>query len=115
MLKPVIASLVLVLFWWLGTVLSPLLPIPFPAPLIGLLLLFLALVVMGRVPQPLLVSSQFLLRHLSVLFVPAILSVVLMRDMLQTHLMAISIALVFSTAFSLWLTAKISQKLGGKG
>ena len=112
MLKPTIAFSVLVLFWWIGTWLSPFLPIPFPAPLIGLVLLFVCLVILGKVPDSLLKTSQFLLRHLSVFFIPAILSVVLLQDLLVEHFWAISAALVVSTLFSLCVTAWACKTLG---
>ena len=111
MVKSVSGFLVLVLFWWLGEQLAPRLPMPLPAPLVGLLLLFFALLLIGRVPEGLLKTSQFLLKHLSIFFIPAILSVVLLQDLLLAHFWAIAVALVASTLFSLWLTALICQRL----
>lgn len=114
MVKPVIAFFCLVFFWWAGMMLSPMLPIPFPAPLIGLLLLFAGLLVYGKVPSGLLVTSQFLLKHLSIFFVPAILSVVLMKDLLLSHFWAISVGLIVSTLVSLWLTARVCKAMEKK-
>ena len=62
----------LFLLQWLGDVLVQWLGLPIPGPLVGMLLMFVGLVVMGRTPPALESVSGALLRHLMLLFIPAV-------------------------------------------
>ena len=85
--------------------------VPLPAALLGMLILFGFLLVMGGVPKPLQRVSAFLLKHLSLFFIPATLSIVLFAEQLAGRVWIIALALLVSTVVSLWLTALISQKV----
>lgn len=56
----------------LGDVLVRWLGLPIPGPLVGMLLMFGGLIVLGRVPPALESVSGALLRHLMLLFIPAV-------------------------------------------
>lgn len=106
---PAFASLVALLY--AGEWLSERLPIYLPGPLIGLLLLFFILVILGRVPAGLEKLCQMLLQHLSVLFVPATLGIVIYQQQLAKHPLIILSALIISTIVSMYFTALLSQYL----
>lgn len=88
---------------WLG--------LPVPGPVVGLLLLFIGLVWHGAVPEGLGKTSDGLLAHLSLLFVPAGVGVMLHLAMLREHWLAISLALVLSTALTLAVTGWVMAVL----
>jgi holin-like protein len=98
-----------------GEGLARLLALPVPGPVIGLLMLFLGLVVRGRLKPdaapvretPLGALSAFLLAHLSLLFVPAGVGIVGQADVLARHGVGLILALVVSTAAALVVTALV--------
>ena len=96
---------VLLLFQLAGEVLAHLLSLPLPGPVIGMALLFTALVLRGAVPAFLGTTSTALLSHLSLLFVPAGVGVMLHFQRIGAEWLAISCALVLSTAITLAVTA----------
>lgn len=109
-LSAVIAFAVLVLAWFAGSVAISAFSLPVPAPLIGMFLVFSGLVVMRKVPEGLDRVAQFLLRHLSVMFVPATLAVLLYVDKLKTHGLLLIASLVVTTAISLVITTLIARR-----
>lgn len=72
---PAIAALFI--FQLFGEVLVQWLALPVPGPLIGMMLLFGALVVRGGVPEGLTQTSNLLLGHLMLLFIPAVTAVMM--------------------------------------
>src|ERR1700694_1976716 len=67
----------LLLFQLVGELTVRSLGLPFPGPVVGLVLLFVALMIRGGVPEPLRAVSTTLLRHLMLLLVPATTAVIL--------------------------------------
>lgn len=90
------------------------LDIPFPGPVMGMLLLFLFLVVNGSVPEPLSQLGATLLNNLSLLFVPAGVGVMVHLSILGTDLLPLSVALVASTLLTIAVTG-LAMKLLTKG
>ncbi|MCV2884801.1 CidA/LrgA family protein [Aestuariibacter sp. AA17] len=86
-----------------------------PSPLIGLLLLFGGLVLLGagNTPTALHNVSQFLLKHMSLFFVPATLSVILYWSEISSHLVVL-IAIVVSTFIGMLCTLYTFKWLTGK-
>jgi holin-like protein len=105
------AFFILLLSLFIGQWLSTLLPLSLPGPLLGLLLLFFALLILGYVPKSLDRLCQWMLQHLSIFFVPATLGVMLYQDEFAQHGVLIAVALLVSTFVSLLLTAWLSQYL----
>jgi holin-like protein len=99
------ALTVLLLFQLIGEVLARSLELPVPGPVIGMLLLLLALLVRGEAPATLRETAQGLLSHLSLLFVPAGVGVMVHMGRLQDEWLAILATLVLSTLVTLVLTA----------
>jgi holin-like protein len=99
------ALTVLLLFQLVGEVIARLLDLPVPGPVIGMLLLLGALLLRGAAPDTLRDTAQGLLSHLSLLFVPAGVGVIVHIGRLQDEWLAILATLVLSTMLTLVLTA----------
>jgi holin-like protein len=101
----------LLLFQLIGEVLVRVLNFPIPGPVIGMALLFLFLVLRQGPDKKLQQTSQGLLQHLSLLFVPAGTGVMLHLHRLQDEWLPILLSLVISTAMTLAVTALVMQAL----
>ncbi len=75
--------------------------LPVPGPVIGMLLLFVGLLLHGRLPEDLGRVADALITNLSLLFVPAGVGVMLHLKLLGNELIPISIALVASTLITI--------------
>lgn len=83
-----------------------------PGPVVGMAILFAGLAVKRGVPDELGVLSAGILQHLSVLFVPAGVGVMLHVGALEGQWLAVSAALVASAVATLVVTGLIMQWLG---
>ncbi len=93
----------------IGEVLVRALSLPVPGPVLGMLLLFVILLWRGGPGDNLRGTSQSLLQHLSLLFVPAGTGIVLHLNRVGDEWLALLLALVISTALSLLVTAGVMQ------
>jgi putative effector of murein hydrolase LrgA (UPF0299 family) len=82
---------------WLG--------LPIPGPLIGMVLLFVALLVRGGVPQVLSDTSGHLLRNLMLLFIPAVTGVMLHFERVGREWLPFLAAGIVGAAFTMTVTA----------
>lgn len=98
---------VLLLYQLAGEVTVLLLKVPVPGPVVGMVLLFVTLVVRRQVHESMHAASATLLGHLSLLFVPAGVGVIVHLDMIRDEWLSIGVALVLSTAITLAATALI--------
>lgn len=87
---------------------------PVPGPVVGMVLLFLGLVVHGRIPEGLERVTRGLLSHLSLLFVPAGVGVIASFDVIGPALLPIVIAVVLGTLLTLVVTGRLAQMLDRK-
>ncbi len=94
-----------------GEVLSLFLRLPVPGPVLGMLLLFVGLLIKRGVPSGLARTAEGLLEHLSLLFVPAGVGVMLHISLLVDQWAALSVALIFSTALTIVATALVMSWL----
>lgn len=101
------AFAVLLLFQLAGEILVQLSGVPVPGPVLGMVLLFVALLLRGSVPRVLRVTGQTLLEHLSLLFIPAGVGILLHIQRVADEWFAILVALLLSTLLSLAVTALI--------
>jgi len=99
----------LLLFQLLGEAIVIVLQLPVPGPVVGMLLLFLALLVRGRVPKELESTSKGLLNHLALMFVPAGTGVVAYLALLRQEWLPITVALIGSTVMTIAVTALTLQ------
>jgi putative effector of murein hydrolase LrgA (UPF0299 family) len=114
------ALTILLLYQLAGEVFVQALGLPVPGPVIGMLALFLTLLARGRVAAPLRETANGILAHLSLLFVPAGVGVMVHAGRLRAEWLAIGVALVVSTVLTIAVTALTMRALmrlsaGGKG
>ncbi len=99
----------LLIFQLLGEVSVRLLDLPIPGPVAGLLYLLVLLLVMGKLkrpaPESLEQSSLTLLNHLSLLFVPAGVGVMVHFQRLQEEWLPITVALFLGVLITMATTA----------
>lgn len=88
-----------------GEVIVRFLDIPLPGPVLGMVLLFAGLLIRRGVPKPLQDTAGGLLSHLSLLFVPAGVGVMLHVTRIQDAWLAIGASLVLSTLIAVGVTA----------
>lgn len=101
----------LLVFQCLGEVLVHLLGLPVPGPVVGMLLLFIVLRSKRSIPESIGGAANALLQHLSLLFVPAGVGVMLHVDRLADEWLAIVVALVGSTLLAIAATAVVMRAL----
>ncbi|HPE78448.1 MAG: CidA/LrgA family protein [Sedimenticolaceae bacterium] len=97
----------LLIFQLIGEFGARLLDIPVPGPVIGMLLLFLALAVRRSVPPSLDTASSTLLSHLSLLFVPAGVGMMIHFERITGEWLPIAVALLGSTVITMLASALI--------
>lgn len=99
----------LLVYQLVGEVTVRLLGLPIPGPVLGMTLLFITLLVRGYTPEPLNTASGALLSHLSLLFVPAGVGMMVHFDRIASEWLPITLALFFSTLITMVATAAIMQ------
>ncbi len=106
----------LLIFQSLGEVLTRLLHLRLPGPVIGLLLLVAALR-LERVRAPVGAAAEVLLSHFSLLFVPVGVGVITHLDLLAQYGLRLLVVLLLSTWLGLIVTALVLRRLlrGGQG
>ena len=97
-----------------GELLVRFIALPLPGPVLGMLLLFVGLLVRGSVPEALRQTSQFLLGHLSLLFVPAGTGIMLHVARIHTEWLPLLITLLASTFLTLLVTAWVMRLTMGR-
>lgn len=102
---------ILLVFQTVGEVISYALRLPVPGPVIGMLLLFGWLVFDNRLLPVIQGSASELLKHLSLLFVPAGVGIMVHANRIGSEWMPIVIALVISTWVAIAVTALVTHAL----
>lgn len=82
-----------------------------PGPVLGMVFLFCFLLVRGSIPNDLGMVADGLLNHLSLLFVPAGVGIMLHFKLLGDDFFAISVALIVSTILTVIVTALLMRRL----
>jgi holin-like protein len=88
-----------------------LLEIPVPGPVLGLVLLLALLALRRGVPETLEGTAGGLLRHLSLLFVPAGVGVLQHLDRIEAEWLAIAAALLVSSVATIVVTAVVMRAM----
>ena len=101
----------LLVFQCLGEALVHLTGLPVPGPVVGMLLLFVGLRARGAIPEALNAAATGLLQHLSLLFVPAGVGVMLHFGRVADEWPAIVAAIVISTVLAIAVTAAVMRAL----
>ena len=101
----------LLVFQTIGEGLAYALSLPVPGPVIGMVLLFLYLLLNDDAIEKLAPISLGLLRHLSLLFVPAGVGIMVHFQRVATEWLPIAAALLASTVVSIVVTALVVKGL----
>lgn len=99
------ALTILLIYQLAGEIIVQFTRLPVPGPVIGLLLLFLTLWARGSLAAPLRDTANGILQHLSLLFVPAGVGVMLHFQRLGAEWLPVAVALVASTVITIGVTA----------
>jgi len=101
----------LLVFQCIGEAIVYLSGLPVPGPVIGMLLLFIGLRLRGAIPKALDTAATGLLQHLSLLFVPAGVGVMLHFGRVANEWGAIAAAILLSTLLAIAVTAVVMRAL----
>ena len=94
-----------------GEVIARLAGLPLPGPVIGMALLFAGLLIKGEMPARLQATVQGLLDHLSLLFVPAGVGVMLHLSLIRDELLPVVAAILGSTVVTIAATALVMRAM----
>ena len=97
--------LVLLVFQFLGEAISRVLGLPIPGPVIGMMLLFFTLIAFPRLLAKLEHAAMAMLQHLSLLFIPAGVGIMVSVSQIGDHWLAIVVSMVVSTLLTMIVTA----------
>ena len=113
-MKYVIQFLIIVAFSFLGEVLHALLPLPVPASIYGIVLLFIALECKWVKVQQIKETSTFLIAVMPLMFVPPAVGLIPAWDGIKPHLLSYALITVVSTfvvmAVAGWVTQALVKK-----
>ncbi len=101
---------ILLLLQAAGESLSRTLALPVPGPVVGLVLLLVALQ-WSWLREPVAAVAEFLLAHLSLLFVPVGVGAVTHLDLVSQHGVRLLVVIIVSTWFGLAVTALLLRRL----
>ena len=104
----------LLFFQLLGESLTRALDLPIPGPVIGFVLLALTLAAVPALRREVEPTATGLLRHLSLLFVPAAVGVIQQGRMLRAEALPIGAALLLSTWAALAVTALVFRAVAAR-
>lgn len=105
------AFAILLVFQVVGEIISYLLKLPVPGPVIGMILLFAWLAFDDRLLQRIQGTTSAILKHLSLLFVPAGVGVMVHAKRIGGEWFAIGVALIISTVLAIATTAWVTRAL----
>lgn len=109
---------ILLIYQLAGEISVLLLGVPVPGPVLGMIMLFLTLLVRNRSSESLDATATALLSHLSLLFVPAGVGIIVHFDRIIEEWIPLTAALVVSTVVTMMATAAImrgSTRLSSSG
>ena len=109
-MKPLQGLTWLLILQLCGEILTRLLNLPFPGPVIGMVLLWPALGV-PAIRGPVTEAARFLLAHLSLLFVPVGVGVITHLDVLGQYGLKLMLVIALSTWLGLAVTALVLRGL----
>lgn len=106
--------LIILLFLSFGKLISAYLPIPFPASIIGLVLLFIALSTSLIKVHWIIMSGNFILKYMALLFIPIGVGLLNYFDLIASHWLVIVLSLLFTTLFIMFVVGHFYQYLSKK-
>ena len=107
-------SLIILLFLVLGKVISHYLSVSFPASIIGLILLFIALSTSLVKVEWITMPGDLILRYMALLFIPIGVGLVNYLDLILSHWLVIVFSLLFTTLFIMLVVGHFFQYFDSK-
>ena len=107
-------ALIILIFLSFGKLVSAYLPVPFPASIIGLMLLFIALSTSLVKVEWIVMSGNFILKYMALLFSPIGVGLLNHFDLIITHWLVITFSLLFTTLFIMFLVGHFYQYIDKK-
>ena len=101
--------IIIIIYQLVGEVFVLSLEIPIHGPVVGMFLLFISLLLKRRMPESLDYTSTSLLSHLSLLFIPAGVGVMVHFERIAKEWIPISFALTIGTLATLAISALVMQ------
>lgn len=96
---------ILLIYQLVGEVSVLYLALPIPGPVMGMILLFVTLMVRRKTPESLNTAASMLLSHLSLLFIPAGVGMMVHFERIGNEWLPISIAIILSALITFISTA----------
>lgn len=106
---------ILIFLQFLGEIIAGVTRVPIPGPVIGLAFLAAYALWRGAMPGAVEIAGDSILRHLSLLFVPAGVGLIAYGDRIMAEGTRILIVLVASTAITMAVTALVFNAMLPKG
>ena len=106
---------VLIFLQFLGEIIAGVTQLPIPGPVIGLAFLAAYALWRGAMPKSVEIAGDSILKHLSLLFVPAGVGLIAFGDRIMAEGVRILILLVASTAITMAVTALVFSAMLPKG
>ena len=103
--------LLILLFSFLGELLHSLIPVPIPASIYGMVLLFLALSLKIIKPEQVKDAGNFLVTFLPVLFVAPIVSLLDFWDVISPNVLGIACVIIFSTLVCFIVSGLVTERI----
>ena len=103
--------LIILAFSLLGEALQALIPLPIPAAIYGLVLLFVALCTGLLKPEHISDTADFLIGIMPLLFVAPTVGLLACWDLIKDHLLGIILITVLTTVFTFGVTGLITKLL----
>jgi holin-like protein len=101
----------LLVFQCIGEAIVRLADFPVPGPIAGMALLFAVLALRGPIPDALAAAADGLAKHLSLLFVPAGVGVMLYIRQIASEWIPIAVGIGVSTVLAIAVSAVVFQRL----
>ncbi len=98
---------VLLICLFLGEIVVNIFEILIPAPVIGMLLLLLFLIINKGSFEELDNVATTLLKYFALLFIPAAMGIITQKDVIVNNLSTIAVSLFFGTLLAIGITAKL--------
>ncbi len=108
-MKYLMQFLVILLFSFVGEILHALIPLPIPASIYGLVLLFAALLSGVLKVEQVKDAADFLIEIMAILFIPAGVGVMASWDVLQPVIIPVVVILIVSTILVMIVSGHVTQ------
>ncbi|MBQ8518760.1 MAG: CidA/LrgA family protein [Agathobacter sp.] len=95
----------------IGEILHEVIPLPVPASVYGLLILFAALVLKWIKLDWVETGADILVTIMPLLFVPSVVKIVTLQELIMDNLIAILVVIVCSSIVVMVVTGKVAQKM----